>query len=263
LVIQNVRLEKCSGTQTRYLSGGERRRLSIAIELIAQPSVMILDEPTSGLDSYNAMILLECLQNVAGNHGTTILLSLHHPNLPMFKMIDHVILLYDGRCMVRSAVKSIPDVYKGHNLPVPEEVNPADWMLEISQTYDVEELEDKFHFFQQDEEGIDSSDNSMLRELNKKLCMKSEVVHEIGRRDSTITRRYSAVELARVKDDEDFLHSSLSKELSLLLQREWKRRVRSHVLTIMQIIIPTLCGTALGLAYLQVANNVIEDSTAF
>ena len=49
LVIQNVRLEKCSGTQTRYLSGGERRRLSIAIELIAQPSIMILDEPTSGM----------------------------------------------------------------------------------------------------------------------------------------------------------------------------------------------------------------------
>ena len=100
-----------------------------------------------GLDSYNAVILLKCLRKVAATRGTTILLSLHLPNLDMFNMIDNVILLYGGRCMLRGAVQNIPKIFYTHNLPVPDQVNPADWMLEMSQMHDVKELETEYNFF--------------------------------------------------------------------------------------------------------------------
>lgn len=85
-----------------------------------------------GLDSYNAVILLKCLEKMAKSKGTTILFSLHHPNLLMFNMIDHIILLNEGRCMLHGAVNKIPNILKDHGLSVPDLANPADWMIEIS-----------------------------------------------------------------------------------------------------------------------------------
>ncbi|KAI3653144.1 hypothetical protein MP228_002569 [Amoeboaphelidium protococcarum] len=91
-----------NGSSSRGLSGGERRRVSIALETIPSPSLLYLDEPTSGLDSYNAFSVVYNLKKLAVNYGRTIVLSLHQPRSDIFNMFDRLLLLGEGGYMVYS-----------------------------------------------------------------------------------------------------------------------------------------------------------------
>lgn len=77
---------------TRGLSGGERKRVHIGMELVRQPSVLVLDEPTSGLDSASARNLILLLSGLA-RRGCTILCSIHQPSSDVFALFDRVLLL--------------------------------------------------------------------------------------------------------------------------------------------------------------------------
>lgn len=62
------------------VSGGEKKRTSIAFELISNPSVLMLDEPTSGLDSLTSFIIVQYLKDLAVNEEKTVILTIHQPN---------------------------------------------------------------------------------------------------------------------------------------------------------------------------------------
>ena len=84
----------------RGVSGGERRRVTIAMELVTDPSIIVLDEPTSGLDSFTALSLLKVLGQVAkGGGGRVVIASLHQPSKDMFFGLDKVILMGHGRML--------------------------------------------------------------------------------------------------------------------------------------------------------------------
>jgi len=75
-------LEKCQDTIVgsilkKTISGGERKRTSIAVELITDPSLILLDEPTSGLDSFNAVKICKLLSEIAHKDGKTIISTIH------------------------------------------------------------------------------------------------------------------------------------------------------------------------------------------
>jgi ABC-type multidrug transport system ATPase subunit len=77
------------GTEmSRGISGGERRRLSIASELVTDPSILLLDEPTSGLDSYTAYALMETLKKLATHKKRTIIVSIHQVQLYIYSTIN-------------------------------------------------------------------------------------------------------------------------------------------------------------------------------
>jgi len=78
--------------ETRGISGGQRKRVNIGMELVADPTVLFLDEPTSGLDSTSSFEVLEALKKVAGL-GINIIVVLHQPQFRIFKMFDEVLLL--------------------------------------------------------------------------------------------------------------------------------------------------------------------------
>mmetsp|Transcript_4168 Transcript_4168/g.18720 ORF Transcript_4168/g.18720 Transcript_4168/m.18720 type:complete len:765 (+) Transcript_4168:1000-3294(+) len=77
---------------TRGLSGGEKRRVSIATELLTSPGIMFLDEPTTGLDSTNAAKVVDILSGL-GSIGVTVLLSIHQPRPDIFRLLDRVLVL--------------------------------------------------------------------------------------------------------------------------------------------------------------------------
>lgn len=84
-MVNNLKLEKCidtlvGGTLLKGVSGGERKRTSIAFELISNPSVIILDEPTSGLDSLTAYIICSYLQKLSKRDNKTVIMTIHQPN---------------------------------------------------------------------------------------------------------------------------------------------------------------------------------------
>ena len=83
-------------TKVRGLSGGERKRLSIACELISSPPVLILDEPTSGLDSYQAGQVTDFLRKLADEQGKTIISVIHQPSQSVFAKFDDLLLVSEG-----------------------------------------------------------------------------------------------------------------------------------------------------------------------
>lgn len=101
-VINEMGLQKCAdskiGTPGRgkTISGGEKKRLSVATQILAQPSLLFLDEPTSGLDSFLAMQVVKSLQKISES-GTTVLCTIHQPSSEVFAMFDNLILLARGR----------------------------------------------------------------------------------------------------------------------------------------------------------------------
>ncbi|KAI5961410.1 uncharacterized protein KGF55_004033 [Candida pseudojiufengensis] len=84
---------------TKGISGGEKRRTSIAIQLLSRHSIMFLDEPTSGLDSQTALSILKMLKNLAQIEGTTIITTIHQPNEDMIDLFDRLLILNHGKVL--------------------------------------------------------------------------------------------------------------------------------------------------------------------
>lgn len=79
----------------KTLSGGERKRTAIGVELITDPSLILLDEPTSGLDSFKAYQIVKLLKKLARN-GKTVISTIHQPSSESFHLFDRLILMSDG-----------------------------------------------------------------------------------------------------------------------------------------------------------------------
>lgn len=131
-VIQEMGLQKCAdskiGTPGRgkTISGGEKKRLSVATQILAQPSLLFLDEPTSGLDSFLAMQVVKSLQKISDS-GTTVLCTIHQPSSEVFAMFNNLYLLARGRiCYSGTTANALEYFENTLNLPCPREYNPAD-----------------------------------------------------------------------------------------------------------------------------------------
>jgi ABC-type multidrug transport system ATPase subunit len=80
----------------KVISGGERKRTAIGVELITEPNVVLLDEPTSGLDSFTAVKICKLLRKLAREQGKTICATIHQPSSQAFAFFDRLILMCDG-----------------------------------------------------------------------------------------------------------------------------------------------------------------------
>ncbi|KAM0951250.1 putative ABC transporter, AAA+ ATPase domain, ABC-2 type transporter [Dioscorea sansibarensis] len=127
------------GTQrVNGLSTQQRKRLTIAVELVANPSILFMDEPTSGLDARAAAIVMRAVKNVADT-GRTVVCTIHQPSIDIFEAFDELILMKMGGKLIYSGTlgqhsskvveyfESIPGVPK-----IKANHNPATWMLEVT-----------------------------------------------------------------------------------------------------------------------------------
>lgn len=116
-MIKLLRLDDCADTiigndENRGISGGQKRRVSIAVDIIHAPSVIFLDEPISGLDSTTSFTVIESLKELALTRNCTIIFSLHQPSARLFNLIDKVIFLESGRVTYNGPVSALSDVIK-------------------------------------------------------------------------------------------------------------------------------------------------------
>ncbi|QDZ23693.1 ABC transporter [Chloropicon primus] len=115
----------------RGLSGGEKRRLSIGVEILVCPPVLFLDEPLSGLDSSNAGKVMSTLGDIAAS-GIAVVLTLHQPRPDMLLTIDRLMVLSAGGCTVYSGPTSQLESYLGEiGHTTPESMTPVDFLLEL------------------------------------------------------------------------------------------------------------------------------------
>ncbi|XP_019715991.1 ATP-binding cassette sub-family G member 8 isoform X2 [Hippocampus comes] len=134
-VIAELRLRQCAHTRVgndyvRGVSGGERRRVSIAVQLLWNPGILILDEPTSGLDSFTAHNLVITLSRLAkGNR--LVLLSVHQPRSDIFRLFDLVVLLSSGSAVYCGAARDMVPYFTALGHPCPRYCNPSDFYVDL------------------------------------------------------------------------------------------------------------------------------------
>lgn len=95
------------------LSGGEKRRVSVGVDIVHRPSVIFLDEPTSGLDSTTAFSIVESLKTLAQDRQTTIVMTIHQPSARLFSLIDDVIFLAGGKVVYNGEVSRLGKYIQG------------------------------------------------------------------------------------------------------------------------------------------------------
>ena len=134
-LIDLFKIRKCANTiagspMKRGLSGGEKKRLNIANELIGNATVVVMDEPTSGLDASTALLVVSMLAQLAKS-GKTVIATLHQPSSQMFEMFDKVLLLADGKTAFLGTPHDCLDYFTGLGLECPARYNPADFLLSL------------------------------------------------------------------------------------------------------------------------------------
>ncbi|KAJ1964682.1 hypothetical protein IWQ62_002863 [Dispira parvispora] len=132
-IISLLELDKARNTiigdaRMKGVSGGERKRCAIAMEMVTNPSVLFLDEPTSGLDAYTAMTVTHLLRELA-RAGRTIVTVMHQPSSEIFHMFDDVMILQEGHTVYFGPAEHAIDYFARAGYQCPLYTNPADFFF--------------------------------------------------------------------------------------------------------------------------------------
>mmetsp|Transcript_31992 Transcript_31992/g.44608 ORF Transcript_31992/g.44608 Transcript_31992/m.44608 type:complete len:659 (+) Transcript_31992:118-2094(+) len=137
-IMKLLGIEKCAdsivGTMfQRGISGGERKRLNIAVQLITWPSLILLDEPTSGLDSSTSYDLVLTLKELA-KRGCTVVMTIHQPSSAVFQLFDQLLVLSEGNTLYNGKAAQVVSYFDKRGFKCPPTYNPGDFVLELAKS---------------------------------------------------------------------------------------------------------------------------------
>jgi energy-coupling factor transporter ATP-binding protein EcfA2 len=127
-------LRHVAGSRVASVSGGERRRVSIGVDLVHDPAVLLLDEPTSGLDSGSALHIVKMLRDMATAHGKTVVLTIHQPGFRILELLDRVVLLADGVVRHHGSLPFLEARLAASGHSIPAHVNTLEYAMETIDT---------------------------------------------------------------------------------------------------------------------------------
>lgn len=206
------------GKFKKGISGGEKRRVSIGLELVVSPAILVLDEPTSGLDSYAAAQVMKLLDSLA-RAGTTVLFTIHQPSSLVFSQFDQLVLLHQGRVLHQGSLSELKDDFASkYDQPVPHSYNPADWILDVPQSNSIDDLE-KWNFFPNEPPN------------HKPRWGKGKIEHRKG------------------------MHVSLLVEFHLLMQRELANLRRNRTPLFINLGITSFMSIIFGVIFLDIGRR--------
>ncbi|KAF3522607.1 hypothetical protein F2Q69_00048184 [Brassica cretica] len=144
--LEDIKYSMVGLTGVSGLSTEQRKRLTIAVELVANPSIIFMDEPTTGLDARAAAIVMRAVKNVSET-GRTVVCTIHQPSIDIFETFDELILMKNGGQLVyygplgKHSSKVIDYFERIPGVPkIQKNCNPATWMLDITSKYTEEQL---------------------------------------------------------------------------------------------------------------------------
>ncbi|KAL2925348.1 ABC transporter G family member 10 [Bienertia sinuspersici] len=134
LGLDQVARSRIGGGPNHGISGGEKRRVSIGVELVHDPSVLLIDEPTSGLDSVSALHIMSMLKTMTIKQGKTIVITIHQPGSRILELLDRVVLLSDGLVLHNGPLSLLERKLRvvGHHIP--PHVNVLEFSIDVVST---------------------------------------------------------------------------------------------------------------------------------
>ncbi|RVD92306.1 ABC transporter [Tubulinosema ratisbonensis] len=128
MLISQLNLSTCKNTYLSNLSGGQKKRVSIGIELLNNPKILFLDEPLSGLDSFNAMNIIEILSKL--KNEKSIIMTVHQPSYKMLQYFDKIILISEGMLVFDGELDEGIRFFNENGFYCPTFSSPSDFFLE-------------------------------------------------------------------------------------------------------------------------------------
>ncbi|CCK72460.1 uncharacterized protein KNAG_0K00950 [Huiozyma naganishii CBS 8797] len=227
-LIDELGLKDCADTiigdsSHRGLSGGEKRRLSIGTQMIANPSIMFLDEPTTGLDAYSAYLVVKTIRKLAEDDGRIFIMSIHQPRSDIMFLLDKVCILSKGNIVYCDAVDKMIPYFESMGYKVPQLVNPADYIVDISSV---------------DSRSEEAEEIATLR-LTKLLANWKEY-------EKTNIKAETIEYDRQISVDNMTTMLPFWKQVWVLTRRNVKLNTSDHVTMIATILEPLIIGTIVG-----------------
>ncbi|XP_061618037.1 ATP-binding cassette sub-family G member 4-like [Phyllopteryx taeniolatus] len=241
-VLTALGLMSCAKTRTNNLSGGQSKRLAIALELVNNPPIMFFDEPISGLDSATSVQVISLLKCLA-NGGRTIICTIHQPSGNLFQMFDKLYILSQGQCIYRGTVPHLIPHLNNLNLHCPKYHNPADFIIEVATGAhgDMQAV-----LFQ-------AAHGSQCCEESRKKTGEDE--------DSSANAYPSEQSVFEIQ----YFATSTFKQFYILFKRNLTAICRDAMLTHLRVVSHILIGVLIGLLYLNIGNDALSafNNTGF
>jgi ABC-type multidrug transport system ATPase subunit len=234
-IVQKMGLDVCVDTRNARLSGGQRRRLSLGIALLKQPTLLFLDEPTTGLDAASAENIMQEIVRVAKEENLIILCTIHQPSTKVYQGFDEVMVLSKGREAYTGNVKESVPYFESIGYPLPPQTNPAEHFLDMV--------------------NADFSDDAEVD-----LILDTWQEKRPGAGSSHHKKGFGGVD----NDDEgqegvaDVKRAPLRKEISIMFSRHLKLMVRDPVLYSGRAVIFFVVSLLFSLVYLN-ARDYSQD----
>ena len=200
LGLEHVANARIGGESRRGISGGEKRRVSIGVDLVHDPAVLLLDEPTSGLDSTSALHVALLLKSMATTQGKTIALTIHQPGFRIIELFDQILLLSNGIVVHHGALHLLEQqlILAGHL--VPPHVNVLEFAIEVAETLVMDIVESEVKDVEQGYEHLSRNPNQRHVEKHK-ICYCNTRFREVlilGQRFSNNIFRTKQLFVARM-----------------------------------------------------------------
>ncbi|QCE07924.1 ATP-binding cassette [Vigna unguiculata] len=270
LGLQSVRNSLVGTVEKRGISGGQRKRVNVGLEMVMEPSLLILDEPTSGLDSASSQLLLRALRREA-LEGVNICMVVHQPSYALYKMFDDLILLGKGGLTVyHGSAKKVEEYFLGLGMNIPERINPPDYFIDIleglttpggSSGLSYKDLPVRWMLHNGYPIPLDMRQNAVQYDMSHSVNSASEIdPHGSSHADKTFAGELwrdmrNNVELSGEKIRHNFFKSKdlsdrktpgLFKQYKYFLIRVGKQRLREARMQAIDYLILLLAGACLG-----------------
>lgn len=251
-IIEELGLTSCANTKIgtqffRGVSGGERKRTSIGMELVIQPGILFLDEPTTGLDATTASSVIEHLARLS-RQGRTIIFSIHQPRFSIFRFFDRLHLLSLGETVYHGSAQTALEYFRQVGYECEEHNNPADFFLDtiIANAASLKGGEESMH------SEIGNAENGMLprtSELLTEVFKNSEVGKQLDKEGRGILG--SSPEKGSIKEQEITYATSFIQQLMVVSKRAAKNIIRNPFVLIIQNVMLLVFAVLTGLIYFQ------------
>lgn len=225
----DVKINAYSGS----LSGGEQKRLSIAVELVDDPSILFLDEPTTGLDSSSSTQCIRLLKRLA-QEGKTIICTIHTPSALILRMFDQLYAMADGCCIYQGSSENLVPFLNDLGLVCPELYNPSDFLLEVSTN----------EYGPQNDRLVKKIKNGLNEQYRESLNNNHN--QSIGRSQ---------------KDDKVFSDNKSShfvREFTQLMHRNYVFLTRDKLLLLIRLVAHVAVGLMIGFLYFDIGNSASQ-----